>query len=178
MSAQVSQTSEGGHGDCATQQRPAPSLVTRAWNDSDGTIEDAIGILFDYAGRDKTFISEHLPALLKAWCRDEISGLVGAIRLKAWRPPNMSETGNGARLRAAFKMTLLDFPLPGGKRLGDASAQDVRDGATHYALLAADTAHKARWLFKVADAVPDDEMVSQVLTDTDLRKMQEETSAS
>jgi len=172
------QTSERGQQIPDTHSKSAPSLVTRAWDDSDGTTEDASDILFNYATRDRDFIAAKLPEIVKSWARDQIGGHVGRMRLASWTPPNMDATGKGARFRAAFSQSIMDFPLPGGQRLGDATPDDVKKGAQFYEVNASDMAHKSRWLYAVASAAGDASRIQDALTEAELRALQETTNVT
>lgn len=153
------------------------SLIAEAYSASDGSIQAAVDTLYQLATADKTFIAEKLPEIVRAWCDERIRMHVGAIRLSTWTPPNADPKGKGARLTNAIANSLLDFPLPGGKRLGDATPQEVRAGAAMYRMQADDMAWKARWLEKVADAAGRKRTISAALSESDLRKLQEQTNA-
>lgn len=148
------------------------TIIKRAFDQSDGTIEDATDRLFDLVTADKIFIAEHMPAILRTWCGDQIGALVGNIRLKAWTPPNADPGQRQSRLTEAV-MSLLDFPLPGGKRLADASRPEVEAGALFYRKQADDMAWKARWLQLIAAKMGDQPNVAAALDAADLAKMQE-----
>lgn len=173
-----SETSERGQSRVETHMSGAPSLARQAWNESDGTIADAVDVLYRKATADRAFISEKLPQIVRAWCQDEIGSLVGSIRLAAWTPPNADPKGNGPRLANAMRASLLDFPLPGGKRLADADAGEVREAAALYRRDAADAAWKARWLERVAEATGRKRCVANAVSESDLRRLQEEAGAN
>jgi hypothetical protein len=68
----------------------------------------------------------------------------------------------------------MDFPLPGGGLLRDATAAACIEGATAYRHTASDAVWKARWLEAIAARVGDS-IVSDVLNEEDLRALQQET---
>ena len=128
------------------RKNPLAAIVREAWQGAD-TMPDAAEALYSAIAGDGARYQEIAPQVLRAWCRDQISAHVGAIRLAAidWQ---QEPTGN--RLRQVIAVTLFDFPLPGGKRLGDANAVEIREGAKAYGDTADDAALKARWLGMVA----------------------------
>lgn len=67
---------------------------------------------------------------------------------------------------------LMDFPLPGGKRLGDAIAEEVRTAAGFYYRQAGNMMAKGRWLAKIAVSVPDGKRVSEALDEAKLKDIQ------
>lgn len=178
MHATQIQTSDGGHIAFDNQTDRAPSLATRAWNESDQTLEDATDILFDCVVDDKEFLAEKMPQILRAWCYEQISSHVSRIRLASWTAPNYQKQSKTERIRLAFSDKLMDFPLIGGKRLGDASKDEVQASAASYLEQANTLAHRGRWLNAVAKKLNANTTVSQALTEAELRELQEKTNAS
>lgn len=173
----TAQTSERGQTASGAQPQAAPSLARQAYDASDGTIQDATEILFRRATSDHAFITEKLPEIVRSWCAEQIGHLVGSVRLAAWTAPNYDAKGKGERLANAITASLLDFPLPGGKRLADATPEEVREGAAFFRSQAEDMSWKARWLDKVAEKVGRKPRVAAAVTEADLRKMQEAARA-
>lgn len=129
------------------------SLVRDAWDGGAPSMPAATKALFDRVSTDSDLMADLMRRLLWTWCSDQISDHVGRLRLKAAASVGFDESQRGSRLSSVIATTLFDFPLPGGKRLGDANANEVRDGAQAYAATADDAACKARWLEKVAARV-------------------------
>jgi hypothetical protein len=61
--------------------------------------------------------------------------------------------------------SLLEFPLAGGKKLRDASSEEVAIQANRYEQIADDTGHKARWLRLVAQSVPHGKTVGESVSE-------------
>jgi hypothetical protein len=59
---------------------------------------------------------------------------------------------------------LLDFPLANGRRLRDATREEVEEQAERYEHLADDMGRKARWLSAVAHLTPAGERVGKVIS--------------
>lgn len=89
---------------------------------------------------------------LHAICYDECRRVCMARRKIVWTAPNYDAGGKGERIRQ-HAMTLLDFNLPGGKPLRNATHQDVIEGAEFYRKLAESNGAIARWLHLVAEKV-------------------------
>lgn len=73
--------------------------------------------------------------------------------------------------------TLAMFPLPGGKRLGEATREEIVAAADFYGRQASDMGAKARWLRLIGQSLPDGKRVSDVLTDKRLRELQAEAQS-
>ena len=116
--------------------------------------------------------------LIDAACYEMAAQQVRRERKSVWTPPRtVSDEDQKARVTALSNNTLLNFPLPGGVRLGAASREQLLAAAGFYARQASDMAWKSRWLDLVAKRVPKTKCVADVLTDADLRAMQEKANA-
>ena len=130
-----------------------PSALTRAaWQAHAGDMPGAVTALYNEMLATPAMLNEIMPQVLRAWCRVQIEQHVGMIRAASLRQRH-DYSNRSARLQGVFMATLFDFPLPGGKRLGDANAFEIREGAAAYQGTADDAAHKARWLARVAERV-------------------------
>lgn len=161
------------------QANPTPShdpiakIVGEIWQQHDGDMPGATSTLYGRVTQDQALLSAILPSMVMAWCRDRIGNHVGALRLAAM--PSTVDAEQSSRLRSVIAKTLFDYPLPGGKRLGDANASEIRDGATSYERTAADAAHKARWLKRVAEKVGRKNKAENALTLAELEQIFEES---
>lgn len=149
------------------------ALVRRIWNENPGDMPAAYRALYAEMVADQARLNEVLPSILMAWVREQIGAHVGAIRIASIPMPDA--TSRGDRLRSVIASTLFDFPLPGGKRLGDANAAEILEGAGSYHRNAADAAHKARWLEAVAGRVGRRNCAEKALTLAQLEALFEET---
>lgn len=66
-------------------------------------------------------------------------------------------------LARGISASLLDMPLAGGVRLGDATRDQVTEQADRYEAISSDTGRKARWLRLIAQSVPPGRIVSDVM---------------
>jgi hypothetical protein len=89
--------------------------------------------------------------------------------------PFTRPTAPDARVLALASVMMMSFPLPGGKKLGDATGAEVAEAARHYNAKARDMSWKARWLEAIA-ARAGAEKVGKVLTEADLQKMKLEAT--
>lgn len=119
-----------------------------------------------------------LDPLVSTACYDAIRRVCHQERRQVWKAPvhqpAVYRGSDAARVVQLAAGNLLMFPLPGGKKLGEASRQEISDAAGFYAQQAGDMAHKARWLQLIAQSVPADKTVGDVMTDERLRELQAE----
>lgn len=98
-----------------------------------------------------------------------------SVRATIWREPNRGkEAAEVMALASATAGWLLDFPLPGGLLLRHAGKEELTAAAGFYNRQARDMGHKARWLEKVAKAVPNGKTAGDVMTNAKLAKLQED----
>lgn len=172
----------------ATARRQAAEVsiadvAKRALKDADGNIDQAAAA-FERAVRASPKLRELLTEpLIAGACREAVKAQVRENRSAIWsdrparQPPPRRPTDPGIQASRVVQLaagTLLMFPLPGGKRLGEATRDEIGAAATFYESQAGDMATKARWLRLVAQSLTGDKTVSQALTDKRLRELQAE----
>lgn len=108
--------------------------------------------------------------LLDQACYDAVRAVHKGNRQKIWAAPNYTQGGNGHRLKT-MAVTLLDFPLPNGVKLGDATGAQVIEAAEFYRKQAADMRNKAIWLKKVSECLDTGEKVRDNITHQQLEAM-------
>lgn len=104
--------------------------------------------------------------LIDVACYDAVSGVIRKERRVVWMAPEVT-SDTGARiiqLASGNAASLMDFPLPGGKKLGDATRAEVSAAAEFYRRQAVDMSSKAVWLRFVAQSVPENQRVSEAMT--------------
>lgn len=157
----------------------ARDALSRANND----VQKAAKLL-EEAVRSRPKLREAItdPLIVEA-CYDAVRAQTRVARKVIWNPPSPSlprSTPKAAVLEQASRVihlasgTLLMFPLPGGKRLGDATRGEISEAAGFYERQGRDMADKARWLRLVAQSVTGKKTASEVLSDTRLRELQVE----
>jgi hypothetical protein len=141
----------------ATQAKPVEELPSvrqsarDAWEKHAGNQLAATEALYKIISKDTKLLEKILPQILRLWCAGAIHSYLSELRFAAIQPSDTTQ--RGARLREVLAATLFDFPLPGGKRLGDANAAELRAAAERYMTQANDMGHKGRWLRAVAGKV-------------------------
>lgn len=136
----------------AAEETSLVDLVRQACADHPGDMPGATQALCDVVTSDPDLLADLMPRLLRAWATNHVGTYIGNLRLDAARSVGATDQG-GARLRSSLSRSLFDWPLPGGKRLGDANAQEILEAARFYQSASSDAAHKARWLRAVAERV-------------------------
>jgi len=111
-------------------------------------------------------------------CQQQISLAVRNQRERVWHAPTRKAGQSRVRTAAAVnKLSLMNFRLPSGKRLGDASGAEVRAASVDYLTQGRDRTIKGRWLGAVADAVPVNKIVRRVLDETRLGALRSKAEA-
>jgi len=117
--------------------------------------------------------------LISNACYTAVSAQCRSERKRVWTPPARTERFTPSKVSGAFRVTqlaagtLLMFPLPGGKKLGEATREEISEAASFYEAQAGDMATKARWLRLVAQSMPTTAKACDVLSDDRLRELQE-----
>lgn len=110
---------------------------------------------------------------------DAVRKAASAARDRVWNAPVVMlerPAESAGRLDALVRMNsamLLDFVLPGGKRLAEATTEDLRGAATFYGKLANDMAWKSRWLDRIAGGLPQGKVVAEVFDEAALAALKE-----
>lgn len=73
------------------------------------------------------------------------------------------KTNIGALANVAAR-TLMEFPLAGGKRLRDASREEVEEQSVLYLTTGADMARKGTWLRRIAERLDPGQIVADAMT--------------
>lgn len=143
-----------------------------------GDVQQAARLLEAAVRSDQALRDALTDPLLSGACYDAVRQHSIQARKKAWRQPVQtaapkSNVDQSARVVQLAKGTLLMFPLPGGKALGNAGRDELRAAEQFYGSQSADMAWKARWLQLVAQSLPKGKAVSDVFTEKRLRELQE-----
>lgn len=126
-----------------------------ALDDAGGDPEKAVELLTDRILEQPDIIQAHVRDWARAWAHGKVHDLLSTKRASIILAVS-NNSGNFANsLAVAMKNErdrMMDMPLFGGKRLADATPEEVRESSRRYSALASDTARKARWQSMVADA--------------------------
>jgi len=133
----------------------------------------AMDLMADKILRDAELMDRFARPLIRKACSEVIGRTMTIVRTSVMMPQPESD-GRGAviALAAGNRATLYDFPLPGGKRLGEATGEEVTAAARFYDAQATDMTVKAKWLSLIAKKVKKAETVSKALSLDDLSALQ------
>jgi hypothetical protein len=146
-----------------------------------GNMKRAVELLERMIRADDKLYKEVLDPLLHEACVRLIHAANAKQRMTAWTSVEIPTERDGRSAIDALAsgtiraLNLMDFPLPGGKPLGDANRQEVIAGARFYAKQANDMAQKAAWLRLVADRMTGRKLVKNCLSVEELLELQEES---
>lgn len=158
----------------APEETPSIAAVAqKCMRDCDNNLHDAQKLMERLVAGHPPLFRDLMTPLLATACYDALRSVVRTDRGKVWTAPNYTKAGNGSRLET-LGVTLLDFPLPSGIRLRNASKADVLEGARFYSAQAADMQHKAKWLEAIAAKVGN-RTVGEKFTAEKLQALQEAT---
>lgn len=142
-----------------------------------GNVSAATAALAERAMNDKAFLRAYYSEVIQTACYEAVASCVRQERRAVWTTPQPSTTERRAQvtaLAAGTVSTLHDFPLPGGKRLGEATREEVAQAAEFFGRQARDMAWKSRWLEHVAQSVPAGKRVADVISAERLEELRQE----
>ena len=144
---------------------------------ANGDVREATRAMENAVRSNRKLRDELTDPLLSNACYTAVSAQCRVERRKVWTPPAeklvANRTTGSHRVVQLAAGTLLMFPLPGGKKLGEATREEIAEAAQFYDAQATDMSVKARWLRLVAQSVPGNKTAGDVLTDKRLRELQE-----
>lgn len=85
--------------------------------------------------------------------------------------------GGVERILAYASIALMDYPISGGTKLGDATKADIVTHAERQIKSAKENLHRGSWQLAVANRLPDGKRVRDVMTEADLKTLWDETNA-
>lgn len=149
-----------------------------ALNHAKGDVQKATKAFEQTVRNNRALRDQLLEPLIASACYDAIRKVSITDRRSVWKAPAeklvAGKVTGSARVVQLAAGNLLMFPLPGGKKLGDATRKEITAAASFYSNQAGDMSHKARWLQLIAQSVPGNKTVNEVLTDKRLRELQRE----
>ena len=159
-------------------------LAEAALSDADGDVEAAANALADRLIAIPEIVKRHIREWALDWSKAQIQSTLKARRQSIIRHMAAPSDAFQSALTAAVSneyRRMMDMPLWGGLRLGDATAAQVRESALKYEAMSADMRRKASWQKIVADAVEknsdsDTATVSETLPENTLIRLWEESS--
>lgn len=149
------------------QQEPAtlPQLA-RAWlKRCDGDTVRATALLQQSLERDGDLLRQVIKAAIADACGMHVQAAARHERAAIIKQTTASGRDGVVALANGITRALLDMRLPNGVVLRNATRGEVLDSANRYQASAADMSRKARWLVLVAQSVPNDSTVGDVMND-------------
>lgn len=137
---------------------------------ADNDVQAATLTLYQAALEDLRIEQALTRPLLRSACYDALRAECRRERRNIWTAPNYSKAGNGQRVQQLARR-LMDFPLPGGKRLAHATREEVLAAADSYTKQATRMQQIGVWLSRIADRV-EEGTVADSLTEAELVELQ------
>jgi len=136
-------------------------------------VTDAAKLLEEWAHQDAELKAALLEPLLKQACYQAVTRACRVFRRKVWTAPNYTKSGNGQRV-VALANSLMDFPLPGGVRLRDATKKQIEEAAGYYGRQARQMAVITAWLQRIYSRLDHGSPVAEQLTEEQLVALREQ----
>jgi hypothetical protein len=161
-------------------------MARQALEATNGDTREAEERLISMIRQDAGVLEPTIDDLLQQLARARVADAMRARRQGYWGQSSNDTHGQGAPtpanpkpgnvigLHARAMRNLLDYPIQGGKRLGDASRAEVQEQAGMHRQLAETNAKRARWFDRIARAMGDAETVGAVLDHARLQALQRE----
>jgi hypothetical protein len=144
---------------------PTIALVAReALDIAGGNALKATELMVERVESDGRLYRLLMDPLVRLACYNVVSQQIRSKRKAVYKTKQPSKKKAKASVAALAAGNLLDFPLPGGLRLGEATRNDVAAAQAFYASQASDMGHKARWLGMVLHALPKGKKVKDAIT--------------
>jgi hypothetical protein len=152
--------------------------ATAALEGANGNVIDAAKALETRVRNERKLRDALTDPLIANACYDAVRSQCHVQRRKIWTPPAeklvKSKVEGAHRVVQLASGTLLMFPLPGGKPLGQATREEITAAAERYGSQSKDMGEKARWLQLIAQSIPANKKAGEVLTEKRLRELQKE----
>lgn len=158
--------------DTATKQYSISELARQALEHANGDVAEAARYLEQQAKRQTSVWLTITESLISSACYDAVRAVCRKERRAIWTAPNYDQGGNGGRVVAHAK-SLMDLCLPGGKRLADATKDDLLKARDFY-YKQADTMRQFGCFLEVLSEKVKRSTVSDKLTEDELQKIKEQ----
>lgn len=172
-----------------TEEYLPSHLAREALEGTDGSRLEATAWALDWLRKHRAWADMHWEAMATAWLDKTIGREISDVRRSSVRQSH--KTGGGdvvpfqSQLTAAIAdnySRMMDAPLWGGKRIGDATPYEIRESAEQFARNGKSLARKAYWQIAVAEhaeknGIGPDERVRDSLSEATLARLWEEANA-
>jgi len=157
------------------RERVRNVLESMNW-DADGSVHLIVRLVRD----DEAMLSEIVAFYISSMAREARHAERGQMRIAASNPTPIDKTQRGHRVMALARgnaLMLLDWRLPDGTRMRDATKPQLRKAAELQYKQGTTMVNDSKWYARVADNLKDDKTkVGSVLKEDMLRKLKEEAS--
>ena len=150
------------------------ALARETLSDADGDRHKALPALVARLKAHKQLYSQVVDKLVERACLDELGNVVRDGRSTIWSGGGASATEASERVAALARSNLLNFALPNGKRLANASRAECMEYGDGYLKQGKTMCHLGRWLRLIGQSVPDGKVVHKVLSEERLNELREE----
>ena len=154
------------------QEEPptASDLAQRAMAQAGDDVGEAARILEQWARKNTRVWKAVTEDFLAQGCYSVVRGVCRQERRAIWHSPGYDKGGAGSRVRNHAR-SILDLPLPGGKRLRDATRDDLHQASEFYSRQARQMAVMEEFLASVAAKIKGRKTVGDVLSEKQLETM-------
>jgi hypothetical protein len=155
--------------------------ASAVYAEADGDVKAATDIFEARVRSDIALRDVLTDPLIRGACYAAITAVCRQQRRRIWTAPVYSgESGEtnkqGSRVEALAQSNLMMFPLPGGKRLGEATREEIAQAGEFFVDRGRDMLHKGSWLNLVAAKMPEGKRADQVFTEAELNKLKDQAN--
>lgn len=158
-------------------EKTVKAVAKECYDEAGGDVRKATDLLEAQVRGDQRLFEEAMGPLVRQTCYSIISGQLRTDRKRVWTAPVHNGGDKPSRVNAIAAGTLMMFPMPGGKKLKDATLQEVSEARAMYNDQAMDMSFKARWLGLIEKDLPEGKKVLDVFDETMLNDLKDRASA-
>lgn len=148
-------------------------LAREAWQQADGDVDIAVDTVMSKLKADSSLMRAAIEPMLQWACRSAVESIMRASRQQYRQSATVPSQNVLDGLRSRAERNLMDFPLRGGKKLGDATGAELIEEAVDRELSATTMIRDARWFRLIAsDLSAPTVVVRSELKPADLERLQ------
>lgn len=155
------------------------SLAADALDEKNGDVQKAVNYLRLRLNKDRALLEIVLEEAVQFALSEKPRAASKATRYNLVASvERAANRGSVVALSRGIAASLLDFRLPGGKKIKDANRSEIEADAEFYGRQASDMGHKARWLRLIAQSIPDGKLGGDVISAERALELWEETKCT
>lgn len=150
------------------------TLATRYYIDADGDVAAATQKLFRYLSENKEYLRTIIASAIAVAAKNSIGVKMRQERQGIYRAASasgQSKEAFAAYVEAAKEAALMEVRIWGGKKLGDATRDELLASADEYEGRGTDLIHKANFHRAVGRLIPENKIARDVLNESKLAKL-------